>query len=51
MFSSPSPPSSSPSSSSSPASPAIALYLLNHKRQTIVDYEARFGVAIIIDAD
>lgn len=31
--------------------PDIALYLLNHKRQSIVDYEARFGVAIIIDAD
>lgn len=31
--------------------PDIALYLLNHKRQTIIDYEARFGVAIIIDAD
>ncbi|TCS08464.1 ribonuclease E/G [Rhizobium sp. BK418] len=31
--------------------PDIALYLLNHKRQTIVDYESRFGVAIIIDAD
>ncbi|WP_208248207.1 Rne/Rng family ribonuclease [Rhizobium sp. T1470] len=31
--------------------PDIALYLLNHKRQTILDYEARFGVAIIIDAD
>ncbi len=31
--------------------PEIALYILNHKRQTIVDYEARFGVAIIIDAD
>ncbi|NLR95770.1 Rne/Rng family ribonuclease [Rhizobium sp. P38BS-XIX] len=31
--------------------PDIALYLLNHKRQTIVDYEARFGVAIIIGAD
>jgi ribonuclease E len=31
--------------------PEIALYLLNHKRQTIIDYEARFGVAIIIDAD
>jgi len=31
--------------------PDIALYLLNHKRQTIVDYEARFGVSIIIDAD
>ncbi|NLS19836.1 Rne/Rng family ribonuclease [Rhizobium sp. P40RR-XXII] len=31
--------------------PDIALYLLNHKRQTIIDYEARFGVAIVIDAD
>ncbi|HEX8045757.1 Rne/Rng family ribonuclease, partial [Rhizobium sp.] len=31
--------------------PDIALYLLNHKRQTIVDYESRFGVAIIIGAD
>ncbi|NTF41707.1 ribonuclease E/G [Rhizobium rhizogenes] len=31
--------------------PDIALYLLNHKRQTIVDYETRFGVAIIIGAD
>ncbi|NTH76892.1 Rne/Rng family ribonuclease [Rhizobium rhizogenes] len=31
--------------------PEIALYLLNHKRQTIVDYESRFGVAIIIGAD
>ncbi|ACS55685.1 MULTISPECIES: Rne/Rng family ribonuclease [Rhizobium] len=31
--------------------PDIALYLLNHKRQTIIDYESRFGVAIIIDAD
>ncbi|RDJ13748.1 Rne/Rng family ribonuclease [Rhizobium grahamii] len=31
--------------------PDIALYLLNHKRQTIVDYEVRFGVAIIVDAD
>jgi ribonuclease E len=31
--------------------PDIALYLLNHKRQSIVDYEGRFGVAIIIDAD
>ncbi|ANP85097.1 Rne/Rng family ribonuclease [Rhizobium leguminosarum] len=31
--------------------PDIALYLLNHKRQTIVDYESRFGVTIIIDAD
>ncbi|NEJ87862.1 Rne/Rng family ribonuclease [Rhizobium leguminosarum] len=31
--------------------PDIALYLLNHKRQTIIDYESRFGVAIVIDAD
>ncbi|MDL2407200.1 Rne/Rng family ribonuclease [Rhizobium calliandrae] len=31
--------------------PDIALYLLNHKRQTIVDYENRFGVSIVIDAD
>ncbi len=31
--------------------PDIALYLLNHKRQTIIDYENRFGVAIVIDAD
>ncbi|MEZ2130338.1 MULTISPECIES: Rne/Rng family ribonuclease [unclassified Sinorhizobium] len=31
--------------------PEIALYLLNHKRSTIVDYERRFGVAIIVDAD
>ncbi|NTF07533.1 ribonuclease E/G [Agrobacterium rubi] len=31
--------------------PDTALYLLNHKRATIVDYEARFGVAIIIAAD
>ncbi|MDE1996040.1 MAG: ribonuclease E/G, partial [Rhizobiaceae bacterium] len=31
--------------------PDIALYLLNHKRQTIVDYESRFGVSIIIGAD
>lgn len=31
--------------------PDIALYLLNHKRQSIVDYETRFGVAIIIGAD
>lgn len=31
--------------------PEIALYLLNHKRSTIVDYEGRFGVAIIVDAD
>ncbi|MBN7805166.1 Rne/Rng family ribonuclease [Agrobacterium rosae] len=31
--------------------PDTALYLLNHKRATIVDYEVRFGVAIIIAAD
>ncbi|TCL70503.1 ribonuclease E/G [Rhizobium sp. BK251] len=31
--------------------PDIALYLLNHKRQSIVDYESRFGVSIMIDAD
>lgn len=27
-----------------------ALYLLNQKRDTIVDYEGRFGVSIVIDA-
>ncbi|WP_421590848.1 Rne/Rng family ribonuclease [Shinella sp. M27] len=31
--------------------PDIALYLLNHKRGTIIDYEGRFGVQIIIEAD
>ncbi len=31
--------------------PETALYLLNHKRSTIVDYEKRFGVSILIDAD
>jgi ribonuclease E len=31
--------------------PDIALYLLNHKRQTITDYESRFGVSIVIGAD
>ncbi|OLP58429.1 ribonuclease [Xaviernesmea oryzae] len=31
--------------------PEIALYLLNHKRGTIIDYEDRFGVAILIQAD
>ena len=31
--------------------PDIALYLLNHKRGTIIDYEERFGVQIIIEAD
>ncbi|CAN7146977.1 ribonuclease E/G [Pararhizobium sp. LjRoot255] len=33
------------------STPDIALYLLNHKRGTIVDYEERFGVQIIIEAD
>ncbi len=31
--------------------PDIALYLLNQKRGTIMDYEGRFGVSIIIEAD
>ncbi len=31
--------------------PETALYLLNHKRATIVEYEARFGVSIIVEAD
>jgi ribonuclease E len=31
--------------------PETALYLLNHKRSTIIDYESRFGVSIIIDSD
>ncbi|OLP55431.1 ribonuclease [Rhizobium rhizosphaerae] len=31
--------------------PDTALYLLNHKRGTIIDYENRFGVAILIQAD
>jgi ribonuclease E len=31
--------------------PDIALYLLNHKRQTVVDYENRFGVSIFIESD
>jgi ribonuclease E len=31
--------------------PDIALYLLNHKRGTIIDYETRFGVQIIVEAD
>ncbi len=30
-------------------SPETALYLLNQKRDTIVDYEGRFGVSIVID--
>jgi len=33
------------------STPDTALYLLNHKRGTIVDYENRFGVSIIIAAD
>ena len=33
------------------ATPEIALYLLNYKRSTITDYEARFGVAIVVEAD
>ena len=31
--------------------PDIALFLLNHKRQTVVDYENRFGVSIFIESD
>ena len=31
--------------------PDIALYLLNQKRGTIGDYETRFGLHIVIDAD
>ncbi|AJY46386.1 Rne/Rng family ribonuclease [Martelella endophytica] len=31
--------------------PDIALYLLNQKRNTIVDYENRFGLEIIISSD
>lgn len=31
--------------------PETALYILNQKRGTIVDYENRFGVAIVIDSD
>jgi len=31
--------------------PDTALYLLNHKRASIVDYENRFGVSIVIVAD
>lgn len=31
--------------------PEIALYLLNQKRSTIVDYENRFGVSIFIESD
>jgi ribonuclease E len=31
--------------------PDIALYLLNHKRQSVVDYENRFGVSIFIESD
>ncbi|MGV8939845.1 MAG: Rne/Rng family ribonuclease [Allorhizobium sp.] len=31
--------------------PEIALYILNQKRATIIDYENRFGVTITIDSD
>ncbi|MCB5201743.1 Rne/Rng family ribonuclease [Neorhizobium sp. T786] len=31
--------------------PDIALYLLNQKRHTVVDYENRFGVSIFIESD
>lgn len=31
--------------------PDIALYLLNQKRSTVVDYENRFGVSIFIESD
>ncbi|THV13876.1 Rne/Rng family ribonuclease [Rhizobium rhizophilum] len=31
------------------STPETALYLLNQKRDTIVDYEGRFGVSIVID--
>ncbi len=33
------------------ARPEIALYLLNQKRDTIVDLEKRFGLSIVIEAD
>ena len=33
------------------STPETALYLLNHKRSTIVDYESRFGVSILIETD
>jgi len=31
--------------------PQIALYLLNQKRDTIIDFESRFGLSITIEAD
>ncbi|MGN6548370.1 MAG: Rne/Rng family ribonuclease [Pararhizobium sp.] len=31
--------------------PGIALYLLNQKRDTIVDLEKRFGLSIVVEAD
>ncbi len=31
--------------------PDIALYLLNQKRHTVVDYEKRFGVSIYVESD
>ncbi|EHS52324.1 ribonuclease, Rne/Rng family [Rhizobium sp. PDO1-076] len=33
------------------STPETALYLLNQKRGTIVDYEQRFGVSIVVEAD
>ena len=33
------------------ATPETALYILNQKRATIIDYENRFGVTITIEAD
>ncbi|MCX8998870.1 Rne/Rng family ribonuclease [Rhizobiaceae bacterium BDR2-2] len=33
------------------ATPETALYLLNHKRNTILDYENRFGVSIFVETD
>jgi len=33
------------------STPETALYLLNHKRGSIVDYENRFGVEILVDSD
>ena len=33
------------------STPDIALFLLNHKRGTVVDYENRFGVSIFIESD
>jgi ribonuclease E len=30
---------------------AIALYIFNHKRKTLIDIEARYGLSVTIDAD